>query len=91
MMEFQVRVRFLRNVQGWKRGDTVTVSRDAYTENLISNGIVEVLQDYRPSEPKRNAGRAAWADFLTSMGMEVHPQATRRDLIDQWDGVGHRG
>lgn len=90
-MQFQVRVRFLRNVQGWKRGDTVTVSRDAYVENLIGNGMVEVLQDYRPCEPERTAGRAEWAAFLTKMGMSVHPQATRRDLIDQWDGVSHRG
>lgn len=84
-------LRWLRNADGWKRGDVVEVSRTRYVDNLIDGGMVKVIEDLSPREPAKNASRAAWAEFLTSRGHEVHPQATRRDLIDQWTGVTSRG
>ena len=90
-MEFQMKIRFVRNVDGWRRGDETTVTRTAYVDRLIDNGIVEVITDYRPDPPARNASREDWAGFLTAMGHRVHPSATRTMLFDQWDGVECRG
>lgn len=86
-----VDIRFIRNVDGWKRGDRIQVDRDDYISRLIGNGYVEVEKDYALREPARNAGRQAWVEFLTEQGWDVHPSMTRRDLIDQWDGVQNRG
>lgn len=86
-----VTIRFLRNVEGWRRGETVDVTMDDYTSRLVENGFVEVVDDRRLKPPARNASRDAWVAFLTEQGRTVHPQATRRQLIDEWDGVEHRG
>lgn len=87
----KVKVRWARNVDGWHRGDEVTVMRDAYVNKLIDRGMVTVVEDYEPVEPGRNASRALWVSFLEAQGYSVHPQETRRDLIDRWDGVSSRG
>lgn len=86
-----VDIRFVRNVDGWKRGDRVSVERDEYVNRLIGNGFVVVEMDHALPEPADNASRKQWAAFLTEQGREVHPRATRRDLIDQWRGIQNRG
>lgn len=88
---FDVLVRFRMNVEGWRRGDEVRLSRTAEVQQMIDKALVEVVEDYTPSPPARSASRQAWADYLTANGVKVHPQATRRMLIDQWEGVETRG
>lgn len=87
----KVKIKWVRNVDGWKRGDVVTVERDGFVNKMLEQGFVVVLEDYAPQEPARNASRDAWAEFLTSRGYEVHPRATRRALQDMWDGLSGRG
>lgn len=89
-----ITIQFLRNVNGWKRGDIVTVQNDPFTENMVKNGFATVLSSTVPhplEEPSLKASRAEWARFLEEQGVEIHPQASRRSLIDQWRGVENRG
>lgn len=88
---FDVLVRFRMNVDGWRRGDEARLSRTAEVQQMIDKALVEVVEDYAPAPPSRSASWQAWADYLTAHGVSVHPQATRRMLIDQWEGVERRG
>ncbi|MGU4174382.1 hypothetical protein [Pseudomonas aeruginosa] len=82
---FNIRIRWVRNVMGWQRGDETTVTRTAYIDNLIANGMVVVVEDFAPQPPAENATRAAWAEFLTKMGIDFHEQTPRLYLIRMWD------
>ena len=88
---FDVTVRFLMNVDGWARGDEVTVARTPDVCRMIDKGLVAVVSDHTPTTPGAGASRAQWARFMEEMGRPVHPQATRRMLMDQWEGVERRG
>lgn len=88
---FDVRVRFRMNVDGWRRGDEVRLAATPEVRQMVDKGLVEVVEDYAPAPPARSASRAQWAEYLQALGRPVHPQATRRMLIDEFDGVERRG
>lgn len=90
-MIYDVLVRFRMNVNGWRRGDEVRVAATPDVHRMVEKGLAEIVEDYAPKPPARSASRQAWAEYLTGLGWEVHPQATRRMLIDQWEGVERRG
>lgn len=81
-----VLVEWIRNVNGWQRGDRVRLSWSGEVEKLVGNGLVAVVEDYTPVPPARNAGRDKWAEFMEAQGFEVDERFTRRRLIDMWDG-----
>lgn len=81
-----VLVEWIRNVNGWQRGDRVRLSWSGEVEKLVENGLVAVVEDYAPTPPARNAGRKEWAEFMEAQGFEVDERFTRRRLIDMWDG-----
>ena len=87
----RVRVRYARNVDGWRRGDEVVVALTCRVENMIGNGVLVVVDDMTPPTPTREAPRRVWWEFLDTMGYVLHPRMTKRDLLDVRDGVNRRG
>lgn len=85
MKTFDVLLEWTRNVMGWRRGERVRVSRDEYVARLIANGLVRVVEDYTPAEPSIKASKKEWAEFMEARGYEVHPQMTRKRLIETWE------
>lgn len=87
----QVRVQYTRNVDGWRRGDEVTVALSGRVQNMIDNGMLAVVDDMTPPTPPDTAPRRVWWEFMDTMGYVLHPRMTKRDLQDVWYGVNRRG
>lgn len=83
----EVTIRFARNVDGWRKGDEVTVERDKVVDKMITRGFVKVVATTELSEPALNASRADWVDYVEQQGYKVWPRATRRRIIDDWESV----
>lgn len=87
----RARVRYTRNVDGWKRGDEVVTTRTARVERMIENGVLAVVDDMTPPVPEPTEPRRVWWAFLDAQGYVLHDRMTKRDLQDVWEGVNRRG
>ena len=71
-------------------GETVTLERTAFVETLIRNGNVVVIEDGPadpPAEPKRNASRDDWAEYLAACTSIVTAGKGRDELLAEYDAL----
>lgn len=81
-------IEWLVAVEGNKPGDRQqNVAHDELMDKWAGMGLLRITRTTRPGAPGPSGSKAQWRAFLESRGVQVHPRATKAQMMGQWHGA----